>query len=322
MCFFLIGNVLFITRQMAALRENAPRNRIEYAMWDDVEPSAAVSLDTNIPGKYRSTVSNILSKHCTEVKLTSEDMIQTSSHLSKKKLKDLITKQNNEIFSFMAHSEKVPESLGVAETIFRRYGREIPSIKIQNASIADDLKLDITLDRTLSEFNDELTQHRTTNGVMDYVSQTKWLSGQYKTIGEEVLRLETVLFQKIDLLDKLHQRIPMITSLTHNEALADLVESFSKYANSVYESSHFEENYHQLVEAYKKWNVCRELLSVQSMMKKDSAEPSCSICLLESVAYTIVPCGHTYCSGCSKKQNTTCFICRGPIRERVKLYFA
>jgi hypothetical protein len=306
---------------MAALREHAPRNRIEYAMWDEVEPSAAVSFDTNVPGKYRSTITNILSKQCTEVKLLSEDMIQTSSHLSKKKLKDLITKQNNEIFSFMAHSEKVPESLGVAETIFRRYGREIPSIKIQS-SITDDLKLDITLDRTLMEFNDELVKHRTIDSVSDYITQTRWLSGQYKTIGEEVLRLETTLFQKIDLLDKLHQRIPMITSLTHNDALADLVDSFSKYAESVYESSHFEENYRQLVEAYKKWNVCRELLSVQSVMKKDSAEPPCSICLLESVSYTIVPCGHTYCSGCSKKQNTTCFICRGPIRERVKLYFA
>ena len=306
---------------MAALRENIPQNHIEYAVWDETEPSASISLDTTVPGKYRSTVSNILSKHCTEVKLLSEDIIQTSSHLSKKKLKDLITKQNNEIFSFMEHSEKVPHVLGIAESIFRRYGRDVPSIKIQH-SITDDLKLDITLDHTLSEWNDELLRQRTTNGVFDYVSQTKWLSSQYKIIGEEVLRLETVLFQKIDLLDKLHQRIPMITSLTHNEALPELMESLTKYTESAYQSAHFEENYHELVRAYKKWNICRELLSVQSIMKKDSAEPSCSICLLEPVMYTIVPCGHTYCSGCTKKQNTTCFICRGQIRERVKLYFA
>ena len=308
---------------MAALRENAPRNRIEYAMWDEVEPLAAVSLDTNVPGKYRSTVSNILSKQCTEVRLLSEDMIQTSSHLSKKKLKDLIAKQNDDIFSFMAHSEKAPHAMGVAETIFRRYGREIPSIKIQpSASIIDDLNVDITLDETISEWNEELMRYRTSDSVRDYISQTRWLSSQYKIIGEEVMRLETTLFQKIDVLDKLHQRIPMITSLSHNDALPELVESFSKYAESVYESSHFEENYCQLVGAYKKWNVCRELLSVQSMMKKSSTEPPCSICLLEPISYTIVPCGHTYCSGCSKKQNTNCFICRGPIRERVKLYFA
>lgn len=319
---FLIGNVLVNNRRMSALRENAPRNRVEFAAWDEVEVAPDL-YDTGVPGKYRSTVSNILSKHCTEVKLLSEDTIQTTSHLSKKKLKDLITKQNNEIFSFLIDPERVPPAMGAAETIFRRYGREVPSIKIQpTASIGTELKLDVTLDQTLNEFNDEIMRTRTNNGIHDFISTSRWLSGQYKTLGEEVLRLETTLFQKIDVLDKLHQRIPMITGLTHNESLPELVESFLKYAESVYESSHFEENYRQLMVAYKKWNVCRELLAVQTLMKKDTSEPPCSICLLESVCYTIVPCGHTYCSGCSKKQNTTCFICRGPIRERVKLYFA
>jgi len=306
---------------MASLRENAPRNRVEYAMWDDGDEVPEVSFESSpVPGKYRSTVSNILSKQCTEVKLISEDMIQTTSHVSKKKLKDLIVKQNNEIFSFMAPSDKSPQVLGLAETIFRRYGREIPTIKIQ-PSITDDLKLDMSMDRTLVDFNEELMRHRTTNGLIDFVAQLKWLTGQYKTIGEEVLRLETILFQKVDLLDKLHQRIPMITSLTHNDALPELIESFSRYAESVYQSAQFEQIYTDLVEAYKKWNVCRQLLSVQQMMRQDGSEPCCSICLLDSVSYTIVPCGHTFCGGCSKKQNTTCFICRGTIRERVKLYF-
>jgi len=317
----LIGNVLVNTRRMSALRENAPRNRVEFASWDEVEVVPDLYDTSGVTGKYRSTVSNVLSKHCTEVKLLSEDMIQTTSHLSKKKLKDLITKQNNEIFSFLIDPEKVPPSLGAAEMIFRGYGREIPSIKIQ-PSIGSELNLDMSLDQTLSEFNEEMLRTRTNSGVHDFITHTRWLSAQYKTIGEEVLRLETTLFQRIDVLDKLHQRIPMITGLTHNDALPELVDSFTKYAESVYESSKFEENYHQLVETYKKWNICRELLAVQTIMKKDTSEPPCSICVLEPVSYTIVPCGHTYCGGCSKKQNTTCFICRGPIRERVKLFFA
>jgi hypothetical protein len=216
--------------------------------------------------------------------------------------------------------DKTSHVQGLAETIFRKYGREIPTIK--STSIAQDLNVDVSLDSTLLEFNDELIKNRSTNGVMDFVSQSRWLTAQYKNIGEEVLRLETNLFQKIDLLDKLQQRIPMITGLTHTEALPELVESFSKYAESVYQSAKFEENYVELVEAYKKWNICRQMLSVQSMMRQDGNEPQCSICLLEPISYTIVPCGHTFCSGCSKKQNTTCFICRGTIRERVKLFFA
>ena len=305
-----------INSDMASLRENAPRNRVEYAPWEE-EIIPDLTLDT-LPGKYRSTMTNILSKQCTEIRLLSEELIQTSSHLSKKKLKDLITKHNNEIFSFMG--DKTPHVQGLAETIFRKYGREIPTIK--STSITQDLNVDVSLDSTLLEFNDELIKNRSTNGVMDFVSQSRWLTAQYKNMGEEVLRLETNLFQKIDLLDKLQQRIPIITGLPQNDAFPELVESFSKYAESVYQSAKFEENYIELVKAYKKWNICRQMLSVQSMMRQDGNEPQCSICLLEPISYTIVPCGHTFCGGCSKKQNTTCFICRGTIRERVKLFFA
>ena len=312
-----------MNRHMAALREHVPRNHVEYAEWEDGEIIPDLSLDQTVPGKYRSTVTNIVSKHGTEIKLLSEDMIQTTSHLSKKKLKDLITKHNNEIFSFMAQPDKTPHILGLAESIFRRYGRENPSIKIQpSASIVNELNVNMSLDKTLIEFNEGLNRNRSNQGIDDFVGKTKWLMSQYKTIGEEVLRLETTLFQKIDQLDKLHQRIPLITNLTHNDALPALIDSFSSYAESVYVSAHFEENYNELMESYKKWNICRQLLSVQQMMRQDGNEPHCSICLTELISYAIVPCGHTFCSGCSKKQNTTCFICRGQIRERMKLYFA
>jgi Zinc finger, C3HC4 type (RING finger) len=314
--------VLSINRYMSFLRENAPRNRVEHASWNEDEAEEVVMDNSIVPGKYRSTVSNILSKHCTEVKLISEEMIQTASHLSKKKLKDLITKQNDELFSFMAYPDKIPPVMGLAETIFRRYGREVPSIKIQpTASITSELNVNMEMDPVIEEFKEGLSSLHNENGLGDFVTKMRWLTGQYKSIGEEVLRLETNLFQKIDLLDKVHNRIPTITSLSHNDALPELVDSFYKYIESVYQNSQFDETYHELIQAYKKWNICRQLLSVPHMMRQDANEPCCSICLLESVSYTIVPCGHTFCSGCSKKQNTTCFICRGTIRERLKLYF-
>ena len=83
----------------------------------------------------------------------------------------------------------------------------------------------------------------------------------------------------------------------------------------------FEENYKELVEQYKKWNMCRQLLLAHNMMRNDGTEPQCSICLNEPVSYTIAPCGHTFCGTCSKKQTTSCYICRGQIRERIKLFF-
>lgn len=303
---------------MAAQEEYAP------AMWElgDADSIPEMSLDTTVPGKFKSTMTNILSRHGTEVKLLSEESIQTTSQLSKKKLKDLITKQNNEIMAFLSNSDKTPQLLGAAETIFRRFGQEIPMIRMNQRDPLKDLNVDVSLEPAYKELNEGIKALKGEGSLEDLMNQIKWLTNQYKNSGEEVLRLETLLFQKIDRLDKVNQRIPMITTLTENEALPELVGAFTKYAKSIYDSSHFEENYIKLMEGYKKWNLCRQLLSVQQMMQKDTSDPSCSICLLEPVSHAIAPCGHTFCGTCSRKQNTTCFICRGQIRERIKLFFA
>jgi hypothetical protein len=302
----------------------AQRNSIEYAAaaWEE-DSLPAISLDGAVPGIYRSTITNILSKHCMEVKLVSEESVQTSAHIAKKKLKDLIAKHNNEIFSFMENPEKSPNILGTAETIFRRYGHELPSIRGTNrVAMLKELHLNAEVDEALVEFNEGLKKNMESGGgVEDFVRQMRWLITQYKNKGEEVLRLETNLFQKIDMLDKVNSRLPMITSLAQNDELGNVIDAFSKYAENVYQTAHFEENYKDLIQAYKKWNVCRQLLSFQNVLRCDGSEPACSICLLEPISAAIVPCGHTFCGTCAKKQNTTCFICRGQIRERVKLYF-
>jgi hypothetical protein len=304
-----------------------PSGSPEYASvaWEngDGENIPAFSLDTQIPGKYKSTVSNILSKHCAEVKGASDEIIQPVVSVSKKKLRELITKHNNEIFGFMAKPDKTPQTIGLAETIFRRYGHEVPTMKGHNTgSILRELNLDVSLDETVALFDEGLKKNRTVGGGLDeFMKQTRWIFNQYKTIGEEILRLETNLFQKVDLLDKLNSRTPMITSLSNNEVLPELIDTFTKYADSVYKSTNIEDNYKELVEAYKKWNICRQIISLHNNFRNETHDPQCAICLTDPITTAIVPCGHTFCSNCVKKQNTTCYICRGNIRERVKLFF-
>lgn len=282
-----------------------------------------ISLDnTIVPGKYKATITNILSKHCAEVKSSTDEVVQPLSSIPKKKLKELITKHNNEIFAFMARPDKTPHLIGLAETIFRRYGHDIPTIKGNSANtVLRDLNLDASMNAVVADFDEGLKKLKGEGGLEDFMKQTRWIYNQYKNIGEEVLRLETTLYQKIDMLDKLNNRLPMITSLQNNEVLPELIESFSKYAATVFKSSNFEENYKELVEAYKKWNICRQIITIQSVFKNDTHESQCAICLIEPVSMAIVPCGHTFCSSCAKKQNTTCYICRGQIRERIRLFF-
>lgn len=320
---------------MAALA-TASSLDIDYEEWEDEQFIGSLSGDStsinsinntnstnstnSTSTKYSACVTNLLSKQCMDVKLSTEDIAHSLTAVSKKKLKDLITKHNNKLFSFAIHPEK-QNIIHVAETIFRRFGQEAPIMKSKVNAIKD-LNLDISLDTSIAEFDEGLRKLKGTGSLADFIKQMRWMFIQYKNIGEEVLRLETILFQKVELLDKLDNRIQLVTSLGINDALPDLVAAFTKYADKIYHSAQFEDTYRDLIEGYKKWNICRHIISMQSMMKNEAeAEPQCTICLLEPITHTIVPCGHTFCSTCSKKQNTTCYICRGQIRERVKLYF-
>lgn len=296
----------------------------------DEDAAAAVPefhLDSSAPstGKFKTAITNILSKHCSEVKNASDEIIQSSVSVSKKKLKELVHKHNNEVFAFLSHPDKTPHILGIAETIFRKYNHETPTFKgCHPSTILRDLNLDASMNQVVREFDEGLQkqfQEGEPTGLQPFMRQLRWMFHQYKNIGEEVLRQETNLYQKLDHLDKLQQRMPLLTSLTATAALPELLQSFGNYAESVYQSMTIEDDYKQLIESYKKWNICRQIIALQHMIKQDTTEPQCAICLLEPVSFVIVPCGHTFCSGCSKKQNTTCYICRGTIRERVKLYF-
>ena len=73
-------------------------NEYASASWEngDGETIPEISLnETVVPGKYKTTVSNILSKHCAEIKNSTEEVTQPIGSVSRKKLKELITKHNN-----------------------------------------------------------------------------------------------------------------------------------------------------------------------------------------------------------------------------------
>jgi C-terminal peptidase prc len=82
-----------------------------------------------------------------------------------------------------------------------------------------------------------------------------------------------------------------------------------------------ETTYKELAEAYKKWNILRELITFQNITSPDTKEPLCAICLADPITHTVVPCGHTFCTSCVRRINVSCYLCRGPVRERIKLFF-
>lgn len=75
-----------------------------------------------------------------------------------------------------------------------------------------------------------------------------------------------------------------------------------------------------------KMNSIRSLLSVavDDMVGRDSlSKKLCPVCFDREVGVALVPCGHTYCVGCSEYDKyTKCPQCRSVVTSRVKLYFS
>jgi len=256
----------------------------QYAPVDDFEIGFFSSDQTN---PYTSAAHTMLTHQLADNRVTLEPLQQ----IAKKRIRDLVQKHTNQLFAPTQH----PEILS-ANRIFEKFNQTLPSPTADLAKIGD------------------------ASGIHHLSLQLKHLYQQYKVVGEEVMRLEALLNQKTNLLDKLHERQNIVLNLKNNESLPSLLDAFGTYMTEIFKETNFETTYTELIEAYQQWNLLREILSVQQLMT-DKKDPMCAICLSEPVTHCVAPCGHTFCGGCVKRLTMTCYLCRGSVRERVKLYF-
>lgn len=273
-------------------------------------------------GDFTSSIQTILYKHTTEIRSRqSRSVLLPLTTIPKECLKDYITKQNNEIFQFLQKSDSSTSPLATAEAIFRRYGRQIASRFPEKHSILEDLNLDVSANSVLEELTTGLKGQGGTS-IDDYMMQTQWIFTEYKETGDEILDLEEKLIKKTKSLDALQKRLPLITTLKENPQLSKVLDSFKGYLNDAYAESKIEDIYNTIIEKYKKWNMLREMVKLNiTMTKEDTSEPTCGVCIDAPISHAMVPCGHTFCTSCTKKLHMSCYICRATIRERIKLFF-
>lgn len=268
---------------------------------------------------YTDTVQNILTLQNSEIKTNTEAVIQPLYQVSRKRLRELIQKHNADLFKFM---EQTPTAIGIADALFKKFGQEPPALNRSMIPISRELALDTSMNTVLAELDAAMNKEIGVSGsIQNLGRQMKWLFNQYKTTGEEVMRLEAYLTQKTQNLDKHHQRLNTMLTLKNNSALPGLLDAFHAYSTEIFKESAIETTYRELIEIYKKWNILREFISLQSVTDMSTKEPMCAICLTDPITHAVVPCGHTFCTGCVRRLNISCYLCRGPVRERVKLFF-
>ncbi len=267
---------------------------------------------------YTTVVTNTLYRHLGEVRELNQPP-QTMPVSWKKKLRDFITTKNEDLLSFM--SRKLPEAspLHRVANFMKKYIRSESCLSNSNK----DKFIDLSGAERL-QFLDELEQELQVHGKSKYVElmfQVKHIVESYKATGETIIRLETILQTKLATLDKAVQRLTAVCSLEQNAAFEPLMDSIQSYLTLVFEENKIEDTYNELIQAYKKLFFLREALQFLWTLEGAQRDPLCAICFNEPVNFAMVPCGHTFCSSCVKRQITSCYICRVNVREKIKLYF-
>jgi len=294
----------------------------------------AMSLDFGFisgnSSSYTNVMQNVLTRHASEIRTNTDAVMQPLHQVARKRVRELITKHNQLLLQFLVPD---PSAIGPAkqtavmiksaEDIFHRFGRDLPIGERISSQISQELNVDCSMNGVLEELDGVMMKSCPSglSPMLQMVQQVKWAFQQYKTVGDEVMRLEALLTQKTGVLDKLAERQNLVLNLKTNDALPALMDAFGTYMGQIFEESHFETTYKELAAAYKKWNVLRDIISLHQSVNTEIREPLCSICLSEPVTHTVAPCGHTFCTGCVRRLNINCYLCRGSVRERIKLFF-
>jgi Zinc finger, C3HC4 type (RING finger) len=271
---------------------------------------------------YTTTVQNVLTRQGSEIRSNVDVLMQPLHQVARKRVRELIVKHNNQLLQFLVPDSKKTSEIKTAEDIFAKFGRDIPLNERISTQISQELNVDCSMNAVMEELDAAMNKACTaTSPSLLLVQQVKWAFQQYKIVGDEVMRLEALLIQKTGVLDKLAERQNLVLNLKTNDALPALLDAFADYMGKIFEESNFELTYKELATTYKKWNVLRDIISLHQSVSTDTHEPLCAICLAEPVTHTVAPCGHTFCTGCVRRLNITCYLCRGSVRERIKLFF-
>lgn len=249
---------------------------------------------------------------------TSPQLSGLSAHTNnwRKHLREMMVKQNETVLGFLARPAVEHSIVGPVEELLRRYAirQDVDTNAIKTFKQVCDVS---------GSAQEELAACVATKGpstISEIKAQVNALLELYKETGNKLMDAENQLKMRVDKMDKIQKRVATVIDLQTNEATPELVASLEKYLTVSFRDMDIESQYKTIIQLYQKHMALRDAIQVFKATNV-TQEPLCPICLHDSIATAISPCGHTFCSTCAKRMATECGVCRGRIRDRLKLFF-
>lgn len=272
----------------------------------------------------RGIVQSSLSRHITEARpASSSPQLSSLTHTSnwRKRLREMMIRQNETVLGFLAKPASENPTIGPVETILRRYAfrqdvepAAIRTFKALCSDISGAVVIQAEIDACISA--------KGSSSLADVKKQVNALIELYKETGDKLLDIENQLKMRVEKMDKIQKRVSTVIELQTNSATSELTSALEKYLQVTFQDMSIEPLYKNLLFLYQKHIALREAIQIFKADSNAVNEPTCPICINESIGTAIYPCGHTFCQSCARKMVMECGICRGRIRDRLRLYFS
>ena len=282
--------------------------------------SSADFLDSNEPSpfnisllndiSYSSAINNAMNKQLGEIR----EKNTLNVHWNKK-FREMLVAKNNKLLEFLSCKLKKHPVLSSVEHFFQFFGAPLHFHK----SIKE-IILDIS-GNSLDILNEKMSE-KGFESIEKFIEQTNYILDEYKLTIDKILDKEKLLKMKLDNLDSVNLRLKGLSFIRENEHYEELMSVTEKYMAKIFDENLIEDEYNDIIALYKKYVYIRDVLRVIRRVDTVEKEPLCSICFENSVNHVFIPCGHTFCMVCSKRQSLNCSVCRTGVRDVVKIYFA
>lgn len=289
----------------------------DFADADDTRPMQIQFDPTGLglSDPYSTLVGNVLQRQTIEIKEKTTNPSPTPTNW-RRKLREFMSIKNDDLIQVLKKPLSSQSPLSRADIFVQKFGR--PDFTANHPSLQM-----VSLDASgsmMSQVEKELLEIGPSN-PKQIQEQVRWIYDMYRQAGDECLKKESELKLRLDILDKTYQKVIGFCDLPVNQDSEKLAEAVEGYIQKIFENHKIEEVYASTIEAYRRFAALRELIQIFRFTELQDKEPLCAICMNESVAFVLNPCGHTFCGTCLKRQVSTCYICRSSIRDRLKVYF-
>jgi len=288
--------------------------QMAYAPADFPEPDL---IDNKNQVSITNTVSNLTLHY-----ISDNVEKQQQSRAWKRKVRDIIQNHQEQILQFFISPMRSDHPLQIARQILTKYGKLYPSYDTSRPvpTLLKDYLVDISsngLD-SLNQYIDGLMRTREKDTpVLRWTSMSKQLLDHMRDVGDELIRIDQRLKNECSHLDTVIEKVSTIVNLP-NPGVDGFEEMMTQYIEKQFQKHPIEQVYWDYVYTLQKYAALRDILIPQRVA--NISEPICCICMIEPIVMAMVPCGHTFCTNCSKR-TMACHICRQAVTTRLRIYF-